>query len=84
VLARGDEIVFAAGQSELVIYRVADQPKAAVGLGFEVDDAAPIAERLCNAAIPFDGPMQLRPGMVGIRFTDPNGNVLEFFQPSAR
>jgi catechol-2,3-dioxygenase len=85
VLARSDEmVVFAAGQSELVIYRVAEQPRAAVGLGFQVDDAAPIAERLRNAAIPFDGPMQLRPGMIGIRFTDPNGNVVEFFQPAPR
>ncbi len=85
VLVRSDEIVvFAAGQSELVIYRVAEQPRAAVGLGFQVDDAAPMAERLRNAAIPFDGPMQLRPGMIGVRFTDPNGNVLAFLQPTPR
>ena len=83
LLARGDDfVVFAAGNSELVIHRVADQPKAAIGLAFQVDDTAPIAERLRRAAIPFEGPKQSRPGMIGIQLTDPNGNFVEFVQPA--
>ena len=82
VLVRGDDfVVFAAGKSELVIHRVAERPKAAIGLAFEVDDTTAIADRLRKAAITFEGPIQLRPGMVGIRLTDPNGNVVEFLQP---
>ncbi len=83
VLIRGDDfVVLAAGKSELVIHAAAQQPMAAVGLAFLVDDAAAIGERLREANIPFEGPMPLRPGKIGVKLTDPNGNILEFLQPT--
>jgi catechol-2,3-dioxygenase len=81
VLVRGDDfVVFAAGNSEIVIHVATEQPMAATGVGFLVDDTAAIGERLRAANISYEGPMPLRPGKVGIRLADPNGNILEFFQ----
>jgi catechol 2,3-dioxygenase-like lactoylglutathione lyase family enzyme len=80
VLVRGaDFAVFSAGDSELVVSSVDDRPIATVGIGFQVEDLDVIRDRLSRGGIAYEGPMQLRPGKVGIRLADPNGNVVEFF-----
>jgi len=79
VIARGDEfVVFSAGASEFVINR-GESPRGTTGIGFLVADVASMETRLREAGVGYDGPMQLRPGKVGLRVTDPHGNVVEYF-----
>ncbi len=83
VLVRDDLVVFAAGDSELVIHATADRPDEAVGFGLLVADIEPIERRLRHARVAYEGPMPLRPGKRGVRFRDPNGNVVEFLRPAS-
>lgn len=80
LITRGDDfVVFAAGTSEFVISG-GKSVHGATGIGFLVADVAAIETRLREAGIAYVGPMQLRPGKVGVRVTDPHGNIVEFFR----
>ena len=81
VIEKGDDMaIFAIGSNEFVLHTAADTPRAAVGISIRVDDTRVFESRLRELGIPFEGPKPLRPGLVGLHFKDPNGNVVELLQ----
>lgn len=85
VVDRGDELaVFLVGANELAIHTAPTQPLNAVVISILVDDLEAVQRQAAELGIPIEAPAQLRPGLVGFALFDPNGNKLEFLQPTAR
>jgi len=71
-------VVFAVGSNELAIYVAATQPKSAVALSVLVKNLHAIQAQLKKSGVAFEGPNPERPGLVGIKIQDPNGNTVTF------
>jgi hypothetical protein len=83
VVDQGDDLaVFLIGANELAIHSSATRPLNAVVLSVLVDDLVQVQRQAANLGIEINAPTELRPGLVGIALLDPNGNKLEFLQPT--
>jgi len=79
ISAMGDNlVVFGVGSNELAIHVASTQPKSVVGLSVLVKNLDAIQEQLKKSSIAFEGPNPERPGLVGIKIQDPNGNTVTF------
>jgi len=84
VVDQGDELaVFVVGANELAIHTSENIPTEALVLSVAVSDLEAIQRRIAELGIRFDGPVPMRPGLIGIAIRDPNGNKLEFLAPIA-
>lgn len=83
IFSKGDDlVVFAAGDAEFAIHSSHARPRAAMVVAFHVSDLQATVEHLRRCAVSFEGPIQLRPGMQGVKLRDPNGNSIEFLAKS--
>ncbi len=83
VVSQGDELaVFVVGDNELAIHTSRAKPSEAIVLSLRVSNIEDIQQGMSNLGIKFDGPVPMRPGLVGIAIRDPNGNKLEFLAPA--
>jgi catechol 2,3-dioxygenase-like lactoylglutathione lyase family enzyme len=83
VLDHGNLAVFLVGSNELAIHASGARPSEALVLSILVNDLGLIERNLSELSVAFEGPAQMRPGLVGIRVRDPNGNKIEFVTPEA-
>jgi len=79
----GNLAVFLVGSNELAIHASGERPAEALVISILVTDLEVIARAFTELALSFEGPARLRPGFVGIRVRDPNGNKIEFVEPEA-
>ena len=75
--------VFLVGSNELAIHASGARPSEALVLSILVNDLEVVERSLGELAIAFEGPAPVRPGLLGIRVRDPNGNKIEFVEPEA-
>jgi catechol 2,3-dioxygenase-like lactoylglutathione lyase family enzyme len=75
--------VFAVGDNELALHSGSQAVKAAITLSILVDDLEATSKAIAGAGLTFESPRPMRPGLVGISVTDPNGNTIEFLGPAA-
>jgi catechol 2,3-dioxygenase-like lactoylglutathione lyase family enzyme len=77
VFRKGSELaVFLVGTSELAIH-AGHSSDCALAISLLVRDLSAITGTLHSMGIAWEGPMALRPGMMGLQFKDPKGNVVE-------
>jgi hypothetical protein len=75
----GDKlVVFVLGSNEFAIHTSSQRPTVALGISVVVDDLSQMESKLKGLGIAYDGPKEMRPGLIGVGIRDPNGNRVEF------